>query len=50
MVPSKRLCPGGCKRPVDIDIHLQAGVSLRPFSDQTVPVQALLTKQQAQIS
>ena len=50
VVPSKGLCPGGCERPVDIDINLQARVSLKPCDDQTVPAHALLKKEQAQIS
>ena len=50
MVPSKGLCPGGCERPVDIDIHLQASVILSPCNDQTEPAAALLKKEQAQIS
>lgn len=50
MTPSKGLSPGGCERPVDIDVHLQARVSLRPCIDQTVPVHALPKKKQAEIS
>ena len=50
VTPSKGLSPGGCERPVDIDVHLQARVSLRPCIDQTVPVHALPKKKQAEIS
>ena len=50
VVSSKGLCPGGCERPVDIDIHLQARVILSPCNDQTEPAPGLLKKEQAQNS
>ena len=50
VVPSKRLCPGGCESSVDIDIDLQAQVSLGPCSNQSLPAHAFLKREQVQIS